>query len=448
MKIFLSVILGTPLLSIALSACADSPQEELPETPEAVVAEPTETVEPNQSEDTPFTVIKAETSSNIELSESEIAANAKFNSSGLDFFKLVCEEQPDKNIAVSPVSTGFALAMMANACDEEYSHGVNQYFGCDNLEALNILCNKLMMYLPHNSLGSEMSIANSTWHTPSLSPTENLIQQMNEKYYADVRPLDFTLPTAADTINKWVAVKTNDLIKDLVDPVSIYFADFITANALYFSGAWGIYFDKSKTAKDTFFGTANECTTDFMNTSPQLTYCKSALGQWVYLPYKGKHYHMILALPDESCDFDEFMQSFDASYLSPSYRKSWPEDVCVAYPRVYLSLPKFSISTSLTCGRHFEALGIHQHSKDIIGFTGPNTDKQKGFEIIHKTVMEIDEEGSKAASATANIMVSSPGNETPTPVEDIDLNFNRPFVFFICNSKTGSIIIAGKISQL
>ena len=438
MKPNYSIFLFLAFQPFVFSSCSDSVQEELKE-PEEI----TNNVLPNDQ----FSVIKGETTSNIRLERNEETINNSFNNFGLRFFNAVSKDI-NNNIAVSPVSNCFALAMMANVCDEDYEKSVCDAFGCDNISSLNTLCHKLMMYLPNEYAYSEVSIANSVWHAPYLLPTDNFTAQMNEKYYADIVPIDFSVPQAADTINLWVDKKTNGMIKDFVDFSKICGADFMALNALYFNGGWWTPFDKKNTRKATFSGSEKQSEVDFMNLTEKLPYCKSEFGEWIYLPYSGGTYNLILALPDHNRSIEEFLQEFDPAYLSGKNIANISDKIIVAEPEVNLSLPKFNISTEMFCDKYFEELGIAQVSKGFKGMEGPANDLSHDLHILHKTVMNIDEEGSSAASASANVSIIFSGEETAEDLTHVDLKFNRPFVYFICNTKTGSIMIAGKVTQL
>lgn len=319
--------------------------------------------------------------------------------------------------------------------------------GCDNVSSLNTLCNKLMMYLPDESHLCDMSIANSIWHAPYLSPTNNFIRQMNEKYYADVHPLDFDLLQAADTINLWVDTKTRGLINELVTYRMIRESEFIALNALYFNGGWQNRFNKDYTHKATFFGTDKQSEVDFMNMSDELTYCKSDLGEWVYLPYAGNSYNLVIALPDKKSSINEFLQSFEASYLSSANSLTWPDNITVDITQVGLSLPKFSISTELFCEDYFKEMGLNLKTQGFKELVGQNGELNREFRILNKTIVNIDEEGSSAASASVNITITSGGENNPA-ANCVDFKLDRPFIYFVCNSKTGSIIIAGKVANL
>lgn len=423
------------ILSLAVSACSEAIHEE-----EVVEPAPVEDV----TESRPV-VIKGETSSEIELSGDESQANTELNKFGLRLFNLVSDTK-EGNFALSPISNIFALSMMANALDDDFANSVCSALGCENITTLNSLCNKLMMYLPDDSNWCKMSIANSVWHRPILSPTSDFLDRMNGKYYADVSPIDFRLPQAADTINLWVDTKTNSMIKELVTHDMICEAALVTANAFYFTGAWIHSFEPSFTKRETFHGLKDDSQTDFMHLNTELPYCKNDFGEWTYLPYGKGEYRMIVALPNKDSNINEFLQSFDTSYLYNIDGNNPPDNCSISTPCVNLSLPKFNFVTTLFCENFFNQMGVNFETNRITGLVGPNSETANFSKVIHKTFVDVDEEGTRAAGATANIIVTFGGETVERPV--VDMNFNRPFVFFITNCKTGSIIIAGKISQL
>ena len=61
-------------------------------------------------------------------------------------------------------------------------------------------------------------------------------------------------------------------------------------------------------------------------------------------------------------------------------------------------------------------------------------------EVVQKAFIEVNEEGTEAAAATG-LMMKSAAIETPSVI----FNFNKPFIFYIKDIKTGLNLFAGKV---
>lgn len=391
--------------------------------------------------------IEVTTSSSIEMDQTEIDANTAFNDFGLRLFDLICKDKTGENITISPLSASIAIAMMANTGDDEFARNIYNAIGSKDLSVLNSVCRKLMMFLPDSTHKCDISIANALWHSPSLKPTDAFTELLGQNYFADVNALDFRDQHAADTINRWVDLKTNGMIKDFLSGKLIEQADVCGVNAVYFNGSWAKKFSKDNTYTGLFNGASRTSEVKFMSMSTFLPYSRNDKGEWIYLPYSANDYVFIAALPAEGYTVSDFVKSFNVSYLNLYDRNSWKESIDHELPLINLSLPKFESEFSLYLENYFRQLDILLKTHGLPGMTSiSKNETEQSFAIKQKTVIKVDEDGSSASSATGVLYPSSSGDDFEPKV--VDLTFDRPFVYFICNTKTGSILIAGVISQL
>ena len=75
-------------------------------------------------------------------------------------------------------------------------------------------------------------------------------------------------------------------------------------------------------------------------------------------------------------------------------------------------------------------------------FSGMTSQKVLIFDVIHKAFVDVNEEGTEAAAATA-VVVGAPG-----PVEEVaTFRADHPFLFLIRDQRSGSILFLGRLSN-
>ena len=93
-------------------------------------------------------------------------------------------------------------------------------------------------------------------------------------------------------------------------------------------------------------------------------------------------------------------------------------------------MPKFLINFGAELTPNFNSLGMVEAFTDQADFsTMSKSNKLKISKIIHKTFIEVDEEGTEAAAATAVVMTKKA--LAPKPKKEIEMNVDHPFLFII-----------------
>lgn len=376
------------------------------------------------------------TSPEINLTRSEQLVNDNLNGFSLQLFNAISSTphivNKAPNFAVSPVSMAIALSMCANICDDDFKASVLYSLDCKNVDDLNVLCRKLMMYLPDPSNKCDISLANAIWHDNGLIPTESSRSAISDYYFGNISALDFSNKQAVvDAVNAWAARSTKNVISKVLDPDDIEGTRVLLANALYFKGQWSKTFDKSKTAVRSFHGIGGDSDVAFMNDRRTLPYIACDRFQAVALGYKGSC-ELIAVLPSEGSDINDFSVTFNDEDLALC-----TDDVDKYV--VNLSLPKFESGVRTSCNDVLREVGLDLNNARITGISG--TDKDAFLEIGHTAKVSTDEDGTVAAAVTIGGDSTSPGD---VAVGEVTLTFDRPFIYFIRNVVTGSVIMAGR----
>ena len=208
------------------------------------------------------------------------------------------------------------------------------------------------------------------------------------------------------------------------------------ANAISFKGIWYKPFEVSKTTKSTFHALSGDCQTEFMNISTELKYYKNSDFESVSVSLKG-WFEFIAVLPSESKSVSDFSQSFNSTVFDEIKGR-------LALYDVDLSIPKFHENFKMTCSEIFRAIGLDVNIQNFEGFNPRyiNRDELR-LKVDHFTDINVDEEGASVTSvSTGNV-----GSVAPSVFGEASVTFDRPFIYLIRNTKTGSIIMMGQYTQ-
>ncbi len=377
------------------------------------------------------------------MNEQQVASSA--NSFGFQLFKTLSNADPADNTIVSPFSVSMALGMTLNGADNGTKTEMQNVLGFTGLSdsVINQSYYDIANYLTSIDPNVTFNNANSIWIRTGFTPLPSFIN-VNKNYFdAEVQTIDFSLPTAASTINGWVAQKTQNKIKEIVsdpiDPDDV----MILLNALYFKGSWTKKFDSTLTRDDHFnslAGTAEPC--KMMNTEDTILYYGNDLYQAVDLPYSGKNFRMAIILPSGNANINSFLASFEES--------NWHQLLqSFHYTDLTLQLPRFTLSYKASLADVLKALGMpsaFDPEKADLSRIYPITDFSRLYitKVEHKTFVEVNEEGTEAAAVTSvEIAPTAIG-----PSQKIIVRVDHPFLFIIHETGSGAILFTGKVVSL
>ncbi|GIY05735.1 serpin B4 [Caerostris extrusa] len=239
-------------------------------------------------------------------------------------------------------------------------------------------------------------------------------------------------------INDWISSQTNGKIPALLDNLdpNTVIAIF---NAVYFKGLWEIQFDVKNTKPGRFnnYGLKSMSkSVPMMNMSDQLLYTSSPDCQIVELPYKGDNVSMMIFLPDRQNGLSALERNLTVQQILAFRRK-------MRRTRVNLSLPKFSMESTVDLKQPLTSMGLGGVFLDNADFSGM---VQRGgvrvSKMVQKTVVEVTEEGTEAAAVTGVFIV-------PLSISwPRDVKVDHPFLFAIIETKTNLILFMGRVVNL
>lgn len=347
----------------------------------------------------------------------------------------------DENLFFSPYSISTALSMTyagAKGDTEVQMARVLNYKLCqkDLHKAFSILEKKLIQA---NADGNKMQIANAIWKEGSFIFLPSFLDIIKVNYGSAIYDVDFRnkFSQVRLEINKWVESKTNDKIKDLIpEGVLNSLTRIVLTNAIYFNGKWAKQFKVSMTKNDRFWLTKNDfITVPLMSLKDDLNYWSGKGLQIVELPYAGHKLSMLIIVPDSvNTNNDIHYDLFQA----------WDKENQLH--RVQLYMPKFKLESSFSLKNILSEMGMPDAFSKKSDFSGMNGKKDLYISaILHKAFVDVTEEGTEAAAATA-VVVGVRSMVSPEP-KPITIRVDHPFVFVIRHNESGSILFMGNVNN-
>ena len=357
---------------------------------------------------------------------------------GIDLFvKTVQSETEKENLMISPYSVSTALAMTYNGAGGNTKTAMGNTLNYDGLndDEININYKQLTDALLDLDPKVQLSVANSIWYDNNFSVQQDFIDINKNFYNAEVSKLDFGNSASKDVINNWVAENTSNKIKQIIDKIDPDEVMFLI-NAIYFKGQWKYKFDKSKNFNSTFFladGTTRQV--EMMGEELKLSKFGNELLSMIEMPFGRGNWAMDFILPKEGKKLDDVVNELSATSLS-----SWLSSLS-SPSSIQVSLPPFKFEYSKKLNELLSQMGMDiAFQPALADFSGINPNEQLYIsKVQHKTFIEVNEEGAEAAAATSVGM-------TFTSIGD-GIIFNRPFMFLIRETTTGTILFIGKVEN-
>jgi serpin B len=347
--------------------------------------------------------------------------------------QLVKKEQ--SNMIVSSFSMYLALLMTANGATGKTYQEFEQVLHIQpDIESVNTSVLSLYEQL-HDKV---LSIANALFISDEFKINNDYLESISKTFRSEAKAIDVKQSEAArKMINQWVEKKTHDKIKDLLGPGSIdAMTRLVLVNAIYFKQDWAIQFQTKHTQKLPFnqnASTMHQVDTMIMN-EQKLRYGSNSSAQWIYLPYKNKISSMVIVLPSQRFGLDQIYSDVLSGTIPVLSSGS------VTKIRT-IKLPKFKFEYSVALGSDLKQLGLETAFSNA-EFNKISEDRISISEVIHKAFIQVDEQGTEAAAATAVMIRSLSMKE---PVKHIDFICDQPFMFMIVHNDTSTVLFEGKV---
>ena len=285
----------------------------------------------------------------------------------------------------------------------------------------------------------ELSIANAIWAQKGYHFLDEFFRIVQQSYQADLKQVDFSsaAESARQAINAWVEQQTNEKIKDLLPPkVLNALTRLVLVNAIYFKGFWDNQF-KSRDTREMEFWLLTEVAVKvpMMHQEHQFGYWENDWLQIIEMLYKEESLSLIVLLPKEKTGITDLEQKLNFENMM-----AWQSRL--RKRKVIVFFPKFKIESQFSLGQTLALMGMPDaFDPELADFSAMVGQKELYISaVIHKAFLEVNEEGSEAAAATG-VVVSVTSIAPSPPIFKAD----HPFVFFIRDNKSQSILFLGRV---
>lgn len=343
----------------------------------------------------------------------------------------------NENLIYSPLNLYFATAMLAEATDGDTRSELLEILGSDSIDSSRKVTDDLWN-ANYNDDGRQVSVlANSLWLDNSVIPNSATTEILADKYHASTYQGEMGSSAYNKALQEWLSKNTGGMLDGYASGEE-FSSETVAALAstIYFSAKWSDEFNKANNVNMPFYTPDGEITAEYMKTVDYtLIYGNSFYATSIPFRHGG---NMTFILPDEDKTVNDVLADEDlySLMLNNDYDKT-------KSMRVYLSIPKFDVSSKLELSQQLNALGAEKVFSaegdfsallgDVPAFLG---------KINHAARVKIDERGVEAAAYTLEILC---GSAAP-PEEEIYLTFDRPFLFVI-ESDVGCPLFVGVVNN-
>jgi serine protease inhibitor len=348
---------------------------------------------------------------------------------------------PDSNAFLSPLSASMALGMALNGANGETFDSMQAALRLGGMSEaeINQGYRDLIGLLVGLDSRTEMKIANSMWGQTGFSLEAAFTGAGRTFFDAEVRTLDFADPSAVETINDWVSGKTSGRIPRLLEQIRQEEILFLI-NAIYFKGKWRETFDPKDTQDGPFHGADGRIrTAPLMRQEDSLRYHETDDYQAVDLLYGNGAFAMTVLLPKPGRAPTQLLAGLDPAgwrALAERFRDE----------KVNLTFPRFRLEYARQLNDDLKALGMaiafDDSRADFYRIADVRPERLYLTRVEQKAFVEVNEEGTEAAAATA----VGVGLTSAPPV--FEMKVDRPFVFAIRERLSGVVLFLGVMNVI
>ncbi|KRZ59433.1 Actin-related protein 2/3 complex subunit 2 [Trichinella nativa] len=363
------------------------------------------------------------------------------------FQKIKSSKRVSECIFLSPMSilhaTGMAYFGAAGKTKLEIQRAI---FGDTakekDVRALFVEINKILTTESKNFNKVKLLVANCIYIQEGFKLLTPYVEDI-KKISSDIIEVDFMdIKEARLVINQWICNKTERKIENLIPPGLLQpITTSVIANAIYFKAQWARRFEVQNTVNSDFFcDEIRRIKVKMMRDKQEFYYYENELCQLLGIRYKENNFWMYILLPKQRFALEEMENSLTSSQLTEMFQNGAMVDVTV-------KIPKFTFTSALNMKDVLTELGMG------IIFDGENADfskisKRKDIfvsDILHKAFLEVNEEGTEAAAATAVTMTDK---AAVMPSKQLFFVADHPFLFLICNPKNCIPLFLGRYTGL
>lgn len=351
----------------------------------------------------------------------------------VELFQHTAAVSEGENLLISPLSIQLALAMTANGADGKTKSEMEKVLGGSiSIEKLNEYLYAYQKSLPSTEK-TKLNIANSIWFRDTFGVNQAFLQTNADYYDAAAYRSAFDDQTVKD-INNWVNANTDGMIDEMIqsiDPDTVMYL----INAIVFDGKWKQTYSENDMTNSTFYAYNGDKQDAVMMHSDEELYLDDGNATGFIKPYSGGNYSFAALLPNEGTDIYDYIAGLSGDGLANTLEKARKVEV-----NTYL--PKFKSDYSVSLTDILSGMGMPTAFSKEADFSRISDTETYISNVLHKTHITVDENGTKAAAVT---IVE---NTYKGSVTRVTVRLDRPFVYMIVDSKTNLPVFIGAMTEV
>lgn len=339
-----------------------------------------------------------------------------------------------KTTLVSPLSVLTALALVQNGAQGNTLAQLEQALGGLDRDTLNAYMRAYCDFLTESD---ELKIANSVWTDSSAEAKRAFLQKAVDSYSAQLFSAPLSDPKTVESINSWVKKNTDGMIPKIIEKADRY-AVMMLVNAIAFDAKWETPYtndDIEKLEFNSYSGKLKK--TEFM-CSTESVYLSDSDAVGFMKPYKNGRFAFAALLPDENTGIDDYVASLSEDKLMKIFSSAKKNE------EVDVKMPKFRAEYSTQLIDTLKKMGVKDAFDNKTADFSSLIENRDAYiaTVVHKTFIEVDENGTRAAASTLV------GADTMSLMEPYSVCLNRPFVYMIVDTETNLPLFIGVQTEI
>lgn len=339
-----------------------------------------------------------------------------------------------KTTLVSPLSVLTALALVQNGAQGNTLAQLEQALGGLDRDTLNAYMHAYCDFLTESD---ELKIANSVWTDSSAEAKRAFLQKAVDSYSAQLFSAPLSDPKTVESINSWVKKNTDGMIPKIIEKADRY-AVMMLVNAIAFDAKWETPYKRSDIERLEFTSySGSKKKTEFM-CSTESVYLSDSDAVGFMKPYKNGRFAFAALLPDENTGIDDYVASLSGEKLMKIFSSAKKNE------EVDVKMPKFKAEYSTQLIDTLKKMGVKDAFDNKTADFSSLVENRDAYiaTVVHKTFIEVDEKGTRAAASTLV------GADTMSLMEPYSVCLNRPFVYMIVDTETNLPLFIGVQTEI
>lgn len=371
----------------------------------------------------------------IEVSADQRNMVAQSNAFALRTAGQLYEQGDSKSLFFSPMSMGYELGMLLNGADEATARKILATLCLDegvSTEAINAYYRTLSTTSKNLDKRTTVETENALFMVNGGTFLPDFVEQMKQSYQAYVENVNMPDAEAINHINQWVSGKTHGMIPKALEENEEMAGKALLMNTIYFNGLWYEPFEAKNTSTQPFLtGNGEKTEVQMMHSQRNTGYAETEDYQAVAIPYGNGSWNMVVVLPVKPDGIGALLA-----------KQEWPDlKAMQSGVEVDLYLPKFKTQTDLKSLQDVwfgeESIGGLASVPTRFPKMFPAADGSE-FCAFQNAVIEVDEEGTKAAAATWGDQYTF-----DEPIKQAVFRADHPFLYGIVERSTGAVFFMG-----